>query len=217
MLQLKKTQKGLISLKNNLIITISREYGSGGKEIGELLAAELGIPFYDKEIIDMAAKNTGFCPEFIEKEEQKITNSLLFNLATNGYMFGNAVTNYGLSLSDQVFQAESKVIKDIAKQGSCVIVGRCADYILKNDFNCFNVFICSDFEKRCEHVIKNHGISPDKIAETVRKNDKARIKHNQFYGTQNWGDSRNYSISINSGDLGIPLSVEVLKTAILNY
>lgn len=204
-------------MKNNLIITISREYGSGGREIGEKLAMELGIPFYDKAIIDKAAKETGFCAEFIEKEEQKVTSSLLFNLATNAYSLGNMVSHYGQSLSDQVFQAEAKIIKELASEGSCVIVGRCADYILKNQFPCFNVFVCADFEKRCERAIKIDDIAKENVQDVVRKKDKARIRHNQFYGSQDWGDARNYDITLNSGNLGIENAVQVLKTAIENY
>ena len=204
-------------MKNNLIITISREYGSGGREIGEKLAMELGIPFYDKAIIDKAAKETGFCAEFIEKEEQRVTSSLLFNLATNAYSFGNMVSHYGQSLSDQVFQAEAKIIKELASEGSCVIVGRCADYILKNQFPCFNVFICADFEKRCERAIKIDNIAKEDVQDVVKKKDKARIRHNQFYGSQDWGDARNYDITLNSGNLGIENAVQVLKTAIENY
>jgi cytidylate kinase len=204
-------------MKNNLIITISREFGSGGREIGEKLAIELGIPYYDKAIIDKTAKETGFCAEFIEKEEQKVTSSLLFNLATNTYTFGNMMSTYGQSLSDRVFQAESKVIKDLAAEGSCVIVGRCADYILKNQFPCFNVFICADFEKRCERATMKYGVSKENVNDVVKKTDKARIRHNQFYGSQDWGDARNYDVTINSGTVGIDNAVSMLKAVIENY
>ena len=203
-------------MKNNLIITISREFGSGGREIGEKLAMELGIPYYDKEIIDKAAKETGFCAEFIEKEEQKVTSSLLFNLATNAYSLGNIMGGYNQSLSDQVFQAEAKIIKDLAKEGSCVIVGRCADYILKNQFPCFNVFVCADFEKRCERAVNKYGADKENVKDIVKKTDKARIKHNQFYGSQDWGDARNYDLTINSATVGIANAVKILKTAIEN-
>lgn len=204
-------------MKNNLIITISREFGSGGREIGEKLAMELGIPYYDKAIIDKTAKETGFCAEVIEKEEQKVTSSLLFNLATNAYTFGNMVSHYTQSLPDQVFQAEAKVIKDLASEGSCVIVGRCADYILKNQFPCFNVFICADFEKRCERAVQKYGISKDNVSDVIKKTDKARIRHNQFYGSQDWGDARNYDVTINSGTVGIDNAVQILKAAIESY
>lgn len=204
-------------MKNNLIITISREFGSGGREIGEKLAMELGIPYYDKAIIDKTAKETGFCAEFIEKEEQKVTSSLLFNLATNTYTFGNMMSTYGQSLSDQVFQAESKVIRDLASEGSCVIVGRCADYILKNQFPCFNIFICADFEKRCERAVEKYGVNKNTVNDIVKKTDKARIRHNQFYGSQDWGDARNYDVTINSGTVGIDNAVQMLKAVIENY
>lgn len=204
-------------MKNNLIITVSREFGSGGREIGEKLAMELGIPYYDKAIIDKTAKETGFCAEIIEKEEQRVTSSLLFNLATNSYTFGNMMSHYGQSLSDQVFQAEAKVIKNLAAEGSCVIVGRCADYILKNQFPCFNVFICADFEKRCERAVRKYGVNKDDVNDIVKKTDKARIRHNQFYGSQDWGDARNYDVTINSGTVGIDNAVAILKAAIENY
>ncbi len=204
-------------MKNNLIITVSREYGSGGREIGEKLAMELGIPYYDKQIIDKAAKETGFCTEFIEKEEQRVTSSLLFNLATNAYSLGNITSGYNQSLSDQVFQAEAKVIKDLASEGSCVIVGRCADYILKNQFPCFNVFICADFEKRCERAVAKYGVDKSSVNDIVKKTDKARIRHNQFYGSQDWGDARNYDITLNSGTVGIENAIQILKAAIENY
>ncbi len=204
-------------MKNNLIITVSREFGSGGREIGEKLAMELGIPYYDKIIIDKAAKETGFCAEFIEKEEQKVTSSLLFNLATNNYPLGNIASHYSQSLSDQVFQAEAKVIKDLAQEGSCVIVGRCADYILKDKFPCFNIFICADFDKRCERAVEKYGINKNNAKDVVKKTDKARIRHNQFYGSQDWGDARNYDITINSGTVGIDNAIAILKAAIENY
>ncbi len=204
-------------MKNNLVITISREFGSGGREIGEKLAMELGIPYYDKQIIDKAAKETGFCAEFIEKEEQRVTNSLLFNLATNAYSLGNIMGGgYNQSLSDQVFQAEAKVIKDLASEGACVIVGRCADYILKNQFPCFNVFICADFDKRCERAVNKYGIKKENANDVVKKTDKARIRHNQFYGSQDWGDARNYDLTVNSGTVGIENAVQILKAAIEN-
>ena len=124
---------------NNLIITISREFGSGGREIGEKVAKKLGINYYDKAIIDKAAQSCGLSPEFIEKEEQTFSNSILFNLATSGGQFGVG----GTSLVDRIYVSESKAIKEFAEQGPCVIVGRCADYVLR-DRNCFNVFVYAD-------------------------------------------------------------------------
>ena len=130
---------------NDLIITISREFGSGGRKIGEELAKKLGVDYYDKAIIDKAAQNSGLSPEFIEKEEQTFSNSILFNLATSGGQFGVG----GTSLVDRIYVSESKAIKDFAEKGPCVIVGRCADYVLR-DKKCFNVFIYADesFNKR---------------------------------------------------------------------
>ena len=124
----------------NFVITISREFGSGGRKIGEEVAKKLGIDFYDKAIIDEAAQKSGLSPEFIEKEEQTFSNSILFNLATSGGQFGVG----GTSLVDKIYVAESKAIKDFAEKGPCVIVGRCADFVMR-DKNCFNVFLADLF------------------------------------------------------------------------
>lgn len=202
-------------MKENTIITISREYGSGGKKIGKLLAETLNIPFYDKEIIDLAAKESGFAAEFIENEEQKMTSSLIFNIATNmGILSGGNPSGQIESLADQIYFAESKVIRKIAKVGSSVIVGRCADYILEDDFTCMKVFIHADLSVRCDQAVKEYGVSADEVERLVKETDKARVRHYQHYSGRIWGDMRNYHLSIDSGKFGINESAEIIKKAL---
>lgn len=188
-------------MKKNCIITISRQFGSGGREIGKMVAEQLGIPFYDKKIIDDTAKESGFAPEYIERAEQATTISFLYNLAMNGY--------YTQPLTDQLFVAESNVIKSLADNGPCVIVGRCADYVLQC-YNCFNVFVYSDDESRIKRIEQEYGIEPAKILETMRSRDKARKRHYKYYTEQNWGVASNYHLCVNSDFVGIENAAKMI-------
>ena len=123
------------------VITISREYGSGGRTIGELVARELGCDFYDKVLIDLAAKKSGFAIDYIKNTEEQVTPNFLFNLAANGYYANTVFVNDGLPASDSLFIMQTKIIQEVAEKGPCVIVGRCADYILRNRTDCLNVFV----------------------------------------------------------------------------
>lgn len=192
-------------MKEKTIITISREYGSGGRRIGEKLALALGIPYCDKAIIDMAAQKSGFDPEFIASQEQKVTGSLLFTLATTGYYTGE-------SLHDQIFRAECHAILEMAVQGSCVMVGRCADYILKGKFDCFNVFIHADEEFCRARAITEYGVKPAEAAKVIEKINRQRARHYQYYSQQVWGAAKNYHMTLDSGRFGIDGSVEILKS-----
>ena len=196
-------------MKENLIITISREYGSGGKEIGEILAKEFNIPFYDKEIIIKAAEKSGLSAEYIEKEEQKFTSSMLFNLSN-----GRTVGSDFKPLSDQIFIAQSNVIKEIAQQGSCIIVGRCADYILNDMENCFNVFICADDDFRTERVIKEYNIRPEDVQKKLKEKDKYRARHYNYYSANEWGNVDNYHLCVNSAVFGIEKTAQLIKSAV---
>ncbi len=195
---------------NYPIICISREYASGGREIGKHLAKKLGIPFYDRTIVEQAAVESGLSPEFIAQEEQRFHNSVLFNLS----MGSHAVTPAGATLSDRVFAAQRDVILGAAKQGGCVIVGRCADYILRNHPNLFTVFISADMEYRKQRAVEQYGCSPEKIDKIIRNMDKQRARHYHFYTDRTWGDRSLYNIMLNSSKLGADLCVELLYQAI---
>jgi cytidylate kinase len=197
---------------NQPIICISRQFGSGGRVIGEQLAKRLHLPFYDRSIIEQAARNTGLSEEFIEREERHFNSSMLFNLAVSG----TPATTTGLAMTNRVLEAETEIIKNLAQKGGCVIVGRCADYILQDDPRMFSVFVCADYEWRIDRAINQYALPPERAAKTVRNYDKQRSRHYQFYTDRIWGDKENYHMILNTARLGMDACVELLVQAIEN-
>lgn len=196
----------------NKVITISRQYGSGGREIGKKLAGKLGIPFYDKELITRAAKESGFAEAAFEKAEEKATNSLLYSIAMGMNAYGNQELGFSsLSLDDRIYLAQSDVIRKVAEEGPCVIVGRCADYILKNFPNSVHLFIWADLDYRVERATSVYGLSPVKAAENIVKMDKRRANYYSYHANEKWGKVENYHLSIKSNYLGIDNAVECIK------
>lgn len=190
------------------IIVISREYASGGSEIGRRLAEELGIPFYDRHFVDEQVKNSGLSNEFVEQEERKFISSLLFNLSTGGYHYAN-----DRSVSDQIHLAEMNAIKSVAAQGPCVIVGRCADDILKDDYDVFSVFIHADPAIRAARCVEEYGKDPRRVQQYLREKDRTRARHYEYYTDRTWGYRGNYHLSVNAGRLGIEGSVDLIRRA----
>ncbi|MEA4893307.1 MAG: cytidylate kinase-like family protein [Peptococcaceae bacterium] len=184
------------------VITIGREFGSGGRLVGRRLAQELGIPFYDKELIAMAAEETGFSEEFIRENEQKRTSGFLANL------YFNAPQN--LPMSDQVFIAQSNIIKKVAKEGSCIIVGRCADYVLAEQPHCLHVFIHAPLEERIRRVKEFYGLDLEDVRSYILRQDKDRASYYNYFASGEWGRCQNYDLSINSG-LGLDTVVHVIR------
>ncbi|MBQ6624843.1 MAG: cytidylate kinase-like family protein [Clostridia bacterium] len=197
-------------MKKNLVITISREFGSGGREIGERVAKELNIPFYDREIILKTAENSGLSEEYIEKEEQKVTSSLLFNLSAGGKQEFPA-------LADRIFISQSGAIQEYAQEGSCVIVGRCADYILKENKNCLNIFVHADKYFKLHRIMTKYGLDQNEAEKKIKETDKRRSRHYRFYTSQEWGDASNYHVCINSGKLGIDNAVNLILNIANNF
>lgn len=191
----------------NTIITISRQYGSGGREIGKKLAEELGIPFYDNEIITIAAKKSGFAEGIFEQADQKPTGSLLYSLS----MFGANLASFDLPLNDKVFLIQSDIIREIAAKSGCVIVGRCADYVLRENPNCVNVFISGDLEERMQWAVRENGVEPEKAKETVLKIDKRRATYYNYYTSMKFGNATNYQLCLNSSVLGRNGTVEIIR------
>ena len=194
------------------VITIGRELGSGGRTIGKAVAEKLGVAYYDRELIDEAAKESGLSPDFIEKNEQAVTGSFLYNIAMgNSYsygMLGLAGTNT-LPLTMQVFLAQQKVILEYAKN-PCVIVGRCADYILRERDDVFKVFVYSDLEKRAQRALERYGCDRKKALDLIAKSDKGRARHFSTFTDWDWGDRSNYDLMLNSGSVGIDRAVEII-------
>lgn len=196
----------------NKVITITRQYGSGGREIGRKLAEAYGIPFYDNEIITQAAKDTGFAEATFEKAEDKASNSLLYSLAMGMNVFtGQEVGYTGLSLDDRVFLAQSKVIRKVAAEGPCVIVGRCADYILKEQENVVNLFIQAAPDFRISRSIEVDNLPKEKAAEIVLKKDKSRANYYKYHAGERWDNVLNYDLAIRSDLCGIDGTVQCLK------
>ncbi len=199
----------------NTIITIGREFGSAGHTIGRILAEDLGIPFYDKELLDRAAKDSGLCKEIFENHDEKPTNSFLYSLVMDTYSFGysSSVMN-DMPLNQKVFLAQFDSIKQLAKEGPCVIIGRCADYALEDDPNLLSVFIHADIESRVRRISKIYDLTANKARDRIRKNDKSRSSYYNYYTSKDWGAVDSYDLVINSGKLGIDGSVVLLKAAI---
>ncbi len=196
----------------NKIITISRQYGSGGREIGVKLAEKLGIQFYDNELITRAAKESGFAEEAFRMAETKATNSFLYSIAMGMNAYGNQEMGFShLSLDDRIYLAQASIIRKVAADGPCVIVGRCADYVLKDVENVVHVFIWADMPFRVERAIRIDGMSPNKIEDNIRKMDKRRANYYNYHSCEQWGRAQNYHLSINSSCIGIDNAVECIR------
>lgn len=199
------------------IITISREYGSGGREVGLTVAKRLGMEFYDKELIEAAAKEIGFPVDMIADREQRLTNSLLYNFAM-GTLYGISYPKEPkiteLPLTEQIYQAQKKAIEEAAKRGPCIFIGRCADYILKSRPDVLRVFIYADRDIRKRRAIEEYGEIEEYIDEFMYQTDKRRRIHYENYTNQKWGSRENYDLMLNSGDLGLEKCVELLCEAV---
>lgn len=196
----------------NNIYTIGREFGSGGKEVGEKLAERLGIKLYDKELLQQAAKDSGFCEEIFENHDEKPTNSFLYSLVMDTYSIGNYSTApfLDMPLNHKVFLAQFEAIKKIAANESCVIVGRCADYALADNPDCINIFIKADKTYRQKNVSRRANITEAKASDLINKTDKQRASYYNYYTSKKWGDSKSYDLCLDSGKLGIDGCVDMI-------
>ena len=195
----------------NKIITISRQYGSGGREIGDKLAKRFGIPFYDHALIEMAAKESGFSEKYFEDPEKNATNSFLYSIVRGmQYQYRNATP---WSLEETVYTTQSDIIRKMADEGPCVIIGRCADYILSDYDDVIKIFIKADMDFRIERAIKIDSIDPKEAREHVRKKDKRRMNYYNYHSDRKWGRADNYDISLQTDVIGIENSAKLL----INY
>lgn len=189
------------------IITISRQYGSGGRIIAQHVSKLLNIPFYDDELIALAAEKSGYHVDFIKKNEQKISNSFLYSLAVGQYYAGGGS---GLPVTDKLYLIEKEIIESIAKDGPCVIVGRCADYFLKDKFKTFNIFLCGDYEARVKRIKEVYKLDRDASVSQIKKEDKARANHYNHFTDEVWGKAENYDMIINTSTFGIEKTAEII-------
>ena len=191
--------------EKKIIITIARQYGSGGREIGERVAELLGLPLYDKQLITDAASKGELNAEVIKSADEATTNSLLYTLAVGSNVLGSAMHfAYKMPLNDKLFLLQSEVIKEYAQKGSCVIIGRCADYVLRDESNVLRLFIYGDLDHRQERIKERHPeVKPSQIIDVINKTDKRRASYYNFYTGNKWGRYDNYDMAINSSTLGI--------------
>ena len=197
---------------NNLIITIARQSGSGGREIGERVAEILQIKTYGRELINMAAKDTDISEQALEKADETAANSLLYTLAMGSNIFGAGhLGSYNLPINDKLFILQSDVIREIAQKESAVIIGRCADFVLRKHEKRLSVFIYADIEKRRERVIKRHPeLKASEVIESINKTDKRRSSYYNFYTGSKWGKYDNYHLALDSGKLGVEGCAQII-------
>lgn len=197
------------------IITIGRQTGSGGREIGELLAKTYEIKYYNKELLTRAAKESGYCEEMLKVHDERPTNSFLYNLVMDTYSFGyNASTFVDMPISHKIFLAQFDTIKKIADEGPCVIVGRCADYALVDYENVLNIFIYADEEDRITRLMNKRNCTREDAKDWISKSDKRRSSYYNYYSSKKWGKAETYDLCINSSLLGIEGTVELIMQVI---
>ena len=200
-----------MSENRNTVITIARQYGSGGREVGMRLAEVLGIKSYDRELITMAAQKSGMSSEILNHAEEKATNSLLYTLALGSSYYGAASIGTDVPINDKLFITQSQIIRDLAAEGPCIIIGRCSDYVLRTNPARFSVFIYAPIEARIRRVIERGAAKTEKEArDLISRTDKRRINYYNYYTGRKWGSPDNYNMMLDSSFLGIEGSARAI-------
>ena len=196
----------------NLVITIGRECGSAGRLIGQKLAADLGVKCYDKELLTLAAKNSGLCEELFKTHDEKPTSSFLYSLVMDTYSLGYNTSAYmDMPINHKIFLAQFDTIKKLAEEESCVIVGRCGDYALADYPNTVSVFICGDEEDKIHHLMERHNVDEAKAKDIMIKTDKRRASYYNYYSSKRWGSCKSYDMCISSSAVGYDGAVDIIK------
>lgn len=193
----------------NFVITIGRQLGSGGREIGEKLAAQLGVSYYDKELIQIASQESGLSKEVFEKVDEKTRHSILGDLLGLYGSTDDTYSNNYLS-NEALFQIQSDVIRKLASEKSCIFVGRCADYVLKDYPRCLNIFLSADKNDRVKRIMQIEQFSEKKALEHIERMDKKRSGYYNYYSNKIWGAAESYHLCINSSFLGIDETISVI-------
>lgn len=200
-----------MSENRNTVITIARQYGSGGREVGMRLAEALGIKSYDRELITMAAQKSGMSSEILNHADEKATNSLLYTLALGSSYYGAASIGTDVPINDKLFITQSQIIRDLAAEGPCIIIGRCSDYVLRTNPARFSVFIYAPIEARIRRVIERGATKTEKEArDLISRTDKRRINYYNYYTGRKWGSPDNYNMMLDSSFLGIEGSARAI-------
>ncbi len=200
-------------MKNHLIFTISRQYGTGGHEVGKELAKSMGLAYYDKELIALAAQKTGISKELFENADEMPSNSFLYSLSMGTHTLGTStMASFGeLLTNDRLFILQSQVIRDLADQGPCVIVGRCADYILREYPRHVSVFIHAKPEHRISRIQRLYDLSPEQARDKVKKMDKKRASYCNYYSDVPWGIATSYDLCLDVTRITIPQAAELIR------
>ena len=186
----------------NRIITISREFGSGGRTVGKRVAEKLGIPCYDAELVNKIAEESGYAKEYVEEQGEYTSGGWLSTILSD--------RSNGLTNQDRLWSIQSRVITELAEQGPCVIVGRFADYVLREKADCLTVFIHASLEKRAERIVKEYGETDESPEDRVKDKDKRRESYYRFYTDMKFGDARHYDLCLDSGELGLDKCVDII-------
>lgn len=195
----------------NYIVTIAREYGSGGRECGKKLAELTGYKFYDKDLITLAAQKSGMSTEALNSVDEKAASSLLYTLALGSSIYNNGMGNLNMPINDKLFVVQSQIIKDIADSGEgAIIVGRCADYVLSERPNVVKVYITSDFDTRVESVMKRHELTQSQAKDLIIKTDKRRSNYYSYYTGEKWGKADKYDIVVSTAKVGIDGAAQLI-------
>ena len=198
-------------MTSNLIITIGRLSGSGGKEIGQKVAEKLGVKCYDKELLALAAKESGLCEELFQSHDERPTKSFLYSLVMDSYSFGYTSSGYmDMPINHKIFLAQFEAIKALADREPCVIVGRCADYALEDYPNRVSIFVTGDDKAKIKRLAERNNVSEAKAKEIMMKTDKERSSYYNYYSSKKWGDVRSYDLCVNSSVLGIEGTVDLI-------
>ncbi len=199
-------------MSGNLVITIGRQCGSSGKIIGQKLAEELGIKCYDKELLALAAKNSGLCEELFQTHDEKPTNSFLYSLVMDTYSMGFNTSGYmDMPINHKIFLAQFDTIKQLADTESCVIVGRCADYALEEYKNRVSVFVTANDEDRIQSLMDLYHVDEAKAKDIMVKTDKKRSSYYNYYSSKKWGDVKSYDLCINRSAVGVEGTVKIIR------
>lgn len=191
------------------IITIGRQFGSGGHELGETLSKELGIPLYDRALVEMAAEKMGLSEITIEEADESSLNAFLSTYAYPAH--AHNLSSYGLPLNDSTYLTQSSIIESLAKKGPCIIIGRCGDYVLRENPNCVNIFLCASMEDRIKRIRQRYNLTEKEAAAAIRRTDRRRRNYYETYTDQNWGGIDSHQLLINISRLGKDRTVELVK------
>ena len=197
-------------MDSRTVITIGREFGSGGHEVGSKLAERLGIKCYDKELLEMAAKQSGLCEELFTSQDEKPTNSFLYSLVMDTYSLGYTSSYVDMPINHKVFLAQFDTIKRLADKESCVIVGRCADYALEDNPFAISVWIKANMEHRIKRIKQLYDLTDSKAADLIQKTDKRRASYYNYYSSKKWGEAKSYDLCIDSGEVGVEGAIELI-------